>query len=601
MAEEKGGICHDWGNPVGEMLYQTVRYFKNYKLTNQRTDYEEAELKIGHVNAVDPYPDGSPEYCAKPYSLIIADENISFDSTNTDTKAYDGDTTAVFNETGAVSEESGFKPGYYFMGSIKGGLVGQDTEMYEFIPSKKYVTNLNQIVGLAPSVAFSFGSYNVAGVASLYSRNTLRVTKGPNGNEKALNLQTFVVAMKPNLPQINIPITLSDSSGKQYTKTVEILPFAKSVSGDDSTCKKGIDYKDDPINRLDRIVQSTNQVADFYVESLGDNEGVFRISYEDFEYGSDYDMDWVVGYKYQVLQGNDGNTYIHIMLTHEDGDPFAPQHAGYVITGVENEGVFVDLGKLSGGSKTKECDATLYELDTIINDASIDSCKNKDHWGKITDDGSSGLTQVANSGKDNQGGDACLFPSWDYQEPNYQGFWTSSNIANYYNTFIKPHAQIYYGNRRSLYNLGYTQYAKFGDFNGGANSYRLHGDQDSSMGKVAKTKGTTVTSSRVFRVDENNTASGWLKSPLWYAAKYGINASQKPTRADPNIEPDNYYLVTNPLKLRDGIAEMLSKMDGNLFSSGSSFVIAKVPENSNTANDPNKAYVYGTTYYAGTW
>ena len=598
MAKETGGICHDWGNPVGEMLYQTVRYFKNYKLTNQRTDYEEAELKIGHVDAIDPYPDGSPEYCAKPYSLIIADENISFDSTDTDTKAYDGDTTAVFNETGAVSEESGFKPGYYFMGGIKGGLVGQDTEMYEFIPSKKYVTNLNQIVGLAPSVAFSFGSYNVAGVASLYSRNTLRVTKGPNGNEKALNLQTFVVAMKPNLPQINIPITYTDTSGKTHTKTVEILPFAKSVSGDDSTCNKTINHTSDPINRLDRIVQSTNQVADFYVESLGDNEGVFRISYEDFEYGSDYDMDWVVGYKYQVLQGNDGNTYIHIMLTHEDGDPYAPQHAGYVITGVENEGVFVDLGKLSGGSKTKGCNATLYELDTIINDASIDSCKQPSWNGKITEDGEQGLTQVADSGKDNNGGDACLFPARDYQEVNYQGFWTSSNIANYYNTFIKPHAQIYYGNRRTLFNLGYKQYENFGNFDGG---YRLHGDQDSSMGKVAKNKKSTVTSSRVFRVSKKNTDSGWLKSPLWYAAKYGINVSQKPTRADPNIEPDNYYLVTNPLKLRDGIAEMLSKMDGNLFSSGSSFVIAKVPENSNTANDPNKAYVYGTSYYAGTW
>ena len=600
MANEKGGLCHDWGNPVGEMLYQTVRYFKHNDLTNQDTGYEEAELKIGHVDAIDPYPDGSPEYCAKPYALVIADENISFDSTEKDKNAYGGDTTAVENETGAVSNESGFKSGYYFMGGMKGGFKKNDPlAMYEFIPSKKYVTNLNQIVGLAPAVAFSFGSYNVAGVASLYSRNTLRVTKGPNDNEKALNLQTFVVAMKPNLPQINIPITLSDSSGKQYTKTVEILPFAKSVSGDSSTCKKGIDYKDDPINRLDRIVQSTNQVADFYVESLGDNEGVFRISYEDFEYGSDYDMDWVVGYKYQVLQGSDGNTYVHIMLTHEDGDPYAPQHAGYVITGVENEGVYVDLGKLSAGND-KACKSLLYELDTIINDASIDSCKNKDHWGKITDDGSSGLTQVANSGKDGEGGDACLFPSWDYQEPNYQGFWTSSNIANYYNTFIKPHAQIYYGNRRTLFNLGYTQYAKFGDFNGGANSYRLHGDQDSSMGKVAKTNGTTVTSSRVFRVDENNTESGWLKSPLWYAAKYGINASQKPTRSNPNIEPDNYYLVTNPLKLRDGIAEMLSKMEESL-SSGSSFIIAKTPENSDTKNDPNSKYVYSTMYDAGTW
>ena len=587
MAAESGGRCHDWGNPVGEMLYQTARYFAHSSLTNQGTSYEENQLKMGHVNAADPYPDKSPDYCAKPVSLLIADENISFDSDVNDKSAYDGDTASVVAATKAVSEESNFKAGDYFMGAVRDQA---DNGMFEFIPSRKHVTDLSQVVGLAPSVAFSFGSYNVAGVASLYSKNPVRISKGPNGEEATLYMSTYVVAMKPNLPQINIPITYTDSSGKQATKTVEILPFAKTPC---DSCNTEFTQ----IGRSDRILQSTNQVADFYVETLGDNEGVFRISYEDFEYGSDYDMDWVVGYKYQVLHSNNGSTYVRIQLTHEDGDPYAPQHAGYVITGVENEGVYIDLGKLSAASNSN-CKTNLFELDSVINDASIDSCMT---WNLIDD--SKGLDSVVKLGA---GKDVCLFPSWNYSEASYENhpFWRADLIDNYYNKFIKPNAKIYYGNRRSLYDLGYKQYAEFKDYtvSGKKYNYRLHGDKYSSMGRVVGSANNydTVTTSRVFKVNTSSSDTGWLKSPLWYAAKYGINPKSSPKRSDPNAEPDNYYLVTNPLKLRDGIAEMLNKIDQS-FSSGSSFVIANVPDSVEVTDGSPTVYTYGTSYDASTW
>ena len=598
MSNAEGERCHDWGNPVGEMLYQTARYFANTGLTNQGTSYEEKQLKMGHVSPKDPYPKGSPEYCAKPVSLLIADENISFDSdekassTNTSSKShsdYGTDTNAIIKATDDVSKESGFKAGDYFMGAVRGNR--SDKNIYDFVPSRKHVTSLSQIVGIAPTGAFSFGSYNVAGVASLYSKNPVRVSEGPNNNKATLYMETYVVAMKPNVPQINIPVTYKDSEGNEASKTVEILPFAKSTSGDDTTCGRDINN----VQRRDRIVQSTNQVADFYVERLGDNEGVFRISFEDFEYGSDYDMDWVVAYKYQVLKAS-GGTYVRIMLTHEDGDPYAPQHAGYVITGVENEGVYVDLGKLSAGS-SDTCQANLYELDTVINDASIDSCMS---WDLINN--SKGLDSVVKLGA---GNDVCLFPRWNYSEESYNNhqFWRADLIDNYYNKYIKPNANIYYGNRKSLYDLGYKQYAIFQDYNvnGGTYNYRLHGDKWSSMGRVVGTannnKYDTVTTSRVFKV--SNTSSGWLKSPLWYAAKYGLNPEKDEKRSNPNAEPSNYYLVTNPLKLRDGIVNMLKKIEQS-YASGSSFIIAKVPDNLLKKGEPSE-YTYGTSYDASVW
>ena len=587
MYNQSGGRCHDWGNPVGKMLYQTAKYFKGVDLDDQKSDFEEAQLKIGHVTRSDPYPKGSSTYCAKPVSLLIADENISFDSNYNNSTPYSGDTSAILGETASVSNEYGLAEGSYFMGQVS----GKDSGEYEFIPSRKHITNLSQVIGLAPSVAFSFGSYNVAGVASLYSKNKLRESEGPNGKKANLYLSTYVVAMKPNVPQINIPVTTK--SGKQIT--VELLPFAKTpcdycnVSSNDST--KEIYLKN--ISKDVRLRQSTNQVADFYVESLGADEGVFRVSYEDFEYGSDYDMDWVVGYKYKVIQGNKG-TYIRVMLSHEDGDPYAPQHAGYVITGVENEGVYMDLGKLSSKSTDKTgCNTNMYELDTVINDVSIDSCRSS-YWNMITDK-DHGLTQVAEKGKTTFTDNMCLFPYYAYTETSYNyAFWSPDVIDSYYDTYIAPHAAIYYGNRRALYDAGYKQYAIFKDMAKNYNA-RLHGDRLSSMGKHATDNNLGVTTSRLFKVDESkaNGDTGWLKSPLWFAAKYGINPDNSAGRKDPKVEPDNYYLVTNPVKMRDGIAKMLNKID-QTFKSGSSFVAAD-------AIVGTEGSVYGTSYDPSTW
>lgn len=122
------------------------------------------------------------------------------------------------------------------------------------------------------------------------------------------------------------------------------------------------------------------------------------------------------------------------------------------------------------------------------------------------------------------------------------------------------------------------------------------------MGRVVGSANNydTVTTSRVFKVNTSSSDTGWLKSPLWYAAKYGINPKSSPKRSDPNAEPDNYYLVTNPLKLRDGIAEMLNKIDQS-FSSGSSFVIANVPDSVEVTDGSPTVYTYGTSYDASTW
>ncbi len=75
--------------------------------------------------------------------------------------------------------------------------------------------------------------------------------------------------------------------------------------------------------------------------------------------------------------------------------------------------------------------------------------------------------------------------------------------------------------------------------------------------------------SRTFTASGHN-AAGFLKNPLWYAAKYGnfkdLNKDGLPDTgewdADNDGQPDNYFLVTNALTLKDQLSNAFSSILG---------------------------------------
>ncbi|MBJ6982627.1 PilC/PilY family type IV pilus protein [Luteimonas sp. MC1572] len=65
--------------------------------------------------------------------------------------------------------------------------------------------------------------------------------------------------------------------------------------------------------------------------------------------------------------------------------------------------------------------------------------------------------------------------------------------------------------------------------------------------------GLTLNSTRTFTVGTAGVGDK-LNDPLWYAAKYGTPAGINPDE-DGDGEPDNYFLVTNPLTMREQLAK----------------------------------------------
>lgn len=597
--------CGDWGNPIAELLYQSGNYFQNKPVEKGTAPYgsaREDSIGLGCVPQTNPYNEDN--YCAKAYSFVISDETPSFDAINANvpnSSSYSSSATQIIDKL-----KSKFNvEGKYLVGLTSNSNATNDEQRYKAMPTVKYISNLSEVTGLAPTQAFSYGSYNVAGVAALFRGDSDSATtlsnkyKTKNGKEKTIdfNMQTFVLAMKPNVAEIKIPVNISGT-----TYYVRLLPLAKTPA--EASANITSSSEDDASKNDKYQYQSTNQIAGFYVqynvqEDGGKNknsEGWFHVNFEDFEYGSDFDMDWVVGYRYKVYKSG-GSAYIQVILTNENADGYAVQHAGYTITGVDYSGTYIDLAKNDYAYNHPDpnqrdpalgsLQGNLYALDNYISDAAFSTCEGK------------GKAEFLE----------CIVKT-KLNDPTTSNYFDNTSIDNYYTNILKLGGDnsgnacdasdshtlsdncvpVYYMPRYK-----FSQYAdgKFFTLTGSPASWRLLGDevrlnQDQNASQIES-------SSRIFKVSTSSSTNDvWLKSPLWFAAQAGgpkVKADKiKNTDADPK---DNFAYVHNPAQFRKSLNLLIKQLlSGN--HSSSSFVPATTTTTEGTA-------VYATSYNPTNW
>ena len=432
------GECDMWGNPVAEMMYESLRYFAGKGSPTPAFDIpatgnNDANLGLPLATWSDPYnaTTGYDE-CAKPFQIVVSDINPSYDSDKVPgsyfASSFSGDVSGLDVSTLADTITDG-------EGNIKGNsfFVGQSQSNYDNAPTSKTVQSLGSIRGIAPEEPTKLGSYYAASMAYYGLINDVN----PRGGNQ--NLQTFSVALASPLPTIEI----DPDNNILTTNSVIIVPFAKSPGQ----------------GSLWSNFQPTNQIVDFYVESLGTSTGSFLINFEDVEQGADHDMDAIARYTYVV--NSDGTVTINVDSVYAAGG--IDQHMGYVISGTTKDGVYLEV-KDQGGANL------LYSLDTP------------------------------------------------------PGVWA--------------------GDARGSDYLG-------------------------------------LTASRTFTPNGSGASASFLKDPLWYAAKWGGfieedgDENNKPDQVsewdgDNDGNPDNYFLVTNALTLKD---RMKAAFDEVLARSGSASTI----------------------------
>jgi len=433
-------VCDMWGNPIAEMMFETLRYFAGAGAGHSKFQYagNSRDKALGLSKPVWKHPYTTMEFphCARPVMTVFSDINPSFDFKLPGSKyqsiaaEISGNPLSglnVANETTAIGAAEGIHGKQFFIGQST--LLDADSA-----PTEKTINDLAYARGLSPQEPSRQGTYYAAGVARFGARNKIA------GNFGGMNpVMTYSVALASPLPEINIPV---GSSGKY----VKIAPFAKTIG---STGGHDVGAGD---------LQATNQIVDFYIERIA-NTGVadkddsvnagrpfvkFRINYEDIEQGADHDMDMIVTYTIWV----DADNKINVSLDSTYASGPAIQHAGYVISGTTQDGVYIEV----------------RDIDT-----------------KATE------------------------TSWTYYRYRY-------------NT---PPGRT----------PGYCKDKPKHD---------------------PECKVLPLTTSRQFTASSTGSAAGFLKDPLWYAAKYGI-----PGRDPSSVtgDPNNYFLVTNAGTLKDQLTK----------------------------------------------
>lgn len=309
------GEITDWGNPVAEMMYEGMRYFAGksaptpaFSISNSGND--DARLGLPLPNWIDPYGASSGfSSCAKPFQIVIADINPSYDSDQLPGSFFDsfsGDISGL--DVSALADTiTNNEPGV-----IGNHFIGQVGAVSDGAPTSKMVTTLSNVRGLAPEEPTKQGSYYSASVAY---HGTINDISSADGDQK---IDTFSVALASPLPNIEIPVAGS---------TITLVPFAKSVGG----CLG--------ITPAAGGFQPTNTIVDFYVETLTPTYGKFRINFEDVEQGADHDMDAIAEYEYTV-NGN-GTVTINMAATYASG--CIVQHLGYIISGTTANGTYLEI------------------------------------------------------------------------------------------------------------------------------------------------------------------------------------------------------------------------------------------------------------------
>jgi len=335
----KDDRCNDWGNPIGEMIYESLRYYSGAAKPTKLFvgDFEE-DHDLGLTTELpwqDPFDDENGDFdsCLVPYNLVLSDLYPSYDGNGATLGSGDIDPfKADFSGEGSdikpdmagalttISTKESIA-GEYFFGQLKGSDVG------EYNPTAKAITNLSEISGLGPFYASQQGSYSSAAMAYWGRVNDIR----PDTSEAGIQtVQTLVVAMAAPLPEFNF--TFGDAPN---TKEVSIIPFAKSPA----TSRNSGQH----INKDDGKYQPTNAVLDFYV--VNQTNGIpteVLVSFDDVSQGADHDLDAVV--RYTFVPDYNANTLSITTHVEFSGSDATTQHIGYIIDGTSEITNAVETG-----------------------------------------------------------------------------------------------------------------------------------------------------------------------------------------------------------------------------------------------------------------
>lgn len=301
------GNCSNWGNPMGEMYLETLRYFAGASANGDFSANDSGRVPgvsgsvPGPLNTatwINPYtnttqPGGKAPYCAKPNVIAISTGVVSFDHDD-----YGGESAItdldINAETDAVGNSEGINGRNWYVGSLLGGSPND-------VCTSRTVDALSAVSGICPEAAGLQGSFKIAGLAKFAHKSTTELQNLTGGDMKPVD--TYAVALAPPTPAIKVTV-----SGT----TVTIIPVGYNIRN--SNAMSMVNF---------RVIS----------QSADGTEGLFFMNYENAPAGADYDND-NKGFLRYIVNGNE----IKVIMHQSGSSSGATQNMGYIIDGVSDAG-----------------------------------------------------------------------------------------------------------------------------------------------------------------------------------------------------------------------------------------------------------------------
>ena len=538
------GDCKSWGAPVGEMMYEGLRYFAGKSAASVAYTYDpsnSADAAIGFSappvwqNPFRAKSAGGNPICSRPVQMVIADPLTSFDSDQ-----LPGSYFAVNPNFGAalvndlvglnVSTQASSIWTAELLGS-RNIYIGQAGTVSDGNPTLKSASSFSNIRGHAPDETRSEGSFYSAGVAR-FGRVTGVPIGAPSGTPMVATsvtpgkVDTLAIALGSLTPKIEIR---NPNGG-----TVTIVPISKVLAG----------------GRLPTDYQPTGAITGFYYAEYSATAIKAVVNFSDADQGTDNETDAQVLYDISIS----GST-LNIKTTQLDQAPGTQEsHTGYVIsgTGTSKDGLYLETrNNTTLNTPSPIGPGTTYYLDTLPGQDPAPALP------AIRENGLSiAIPPAPSDGNKPYSYGAVMpytCPRYDPQDPPVAntptGSGTNNNLRRAWNTAVAD--------------LLATKCLPSYDRNGVI---------------------------RTFTLRNGSAAGGFLPhDALWYAAKYG-GAGVLDSKGDPT----NYFKISNP-------AELPAQMGKAFRSAAALAAVASTSVVGVGQRSAGSAAIYQANYDSLTW
>lgn len=316
--------CSNWGNPFGEVYFQSLRYLSDGGVAGQFR----SNASTGIPGLPTPLPWSDPldtsNYCARLNIINLNSSIFSFDHDELDGASYGvqtvwaaadlpgDDTSKAMTDVIGASATENIHGKSYFVGEAN---VSNQADGEDQLCTAKVVTSLGNAGGPCPEAPRLQGSYRIAGLAYYAHIKDIRPASGGTraltGTQK---VDTYSVAMATAVPAVDIPDPATGA------KAVTIMPACRNTDLDpDGNCAI-VDFK----------IVSQNVAA---------GTGKIYVNWEDSEQGGDYDQDMWGIIEYTINAGT--ITVTTDVIAQSTGYKMG---FGYVISGTTSDGFHVHSG-----------------------------------------------------------------------------------------------------------------------------------------------------------------------------------------------------------------------------------------------------------------